>query len=196
LGGNPGLAALWEDERQRRLNRGEDDALTPPESPGMPPPLLDLYMKITLDLLLARELYRWTDTESALQERLRQIVGDLNPPSSNPSSQSTLVFSDDEDEPRVCESSILRVVSCSQSFRQPSSSQPGSSTLISCDVYLFNQTQLCADDASLLRLLTDLADEDHDSILASQKSSQPLSSLKEDNRNDSVEGEDDEEMAG
>ena len=35
VGGNPGLAALWEDERQRRRDAGKDvDDLEPPMSPG------------------------------------------------------------------------------------------------------------------------------------------------------------------
>ena len=34
IGGNPGLAALWEDERQRRRERGLDGELEPPASPG------------------------------------------------------------------------------------------------------------------------------------------------------------------
>ena len=35
IGGNPGLAALWEDERQRRIQEGKStDDLEPPSSPG------------------------------------------------------------------------------------------------------------------------------------------------------------------
>ena len=34
IGTNPGLAALWEDERQRQRERGEDSQITPPDSPG------------------------------------------------------------------------------------------------------------------------------------------------------------------
>ncbi|ELU09366.1 hypothetical protein CAPTEDRAFT_106116 [Capitella teleta] len=128
LGGNPGLAALWEDERQRRTQRGDSCSLTPPDSP-------------------LRESISWTDSETALQERLRNIIQELNPavyvvlficvhfidacvvgsPADSPhSSQSTLILSDDEevDDPLICESSILRVVSSSQSFSHPSASSP------------------------------------------------------------------------
>ena len=34
VGSNPGLAALWEDERQRRRERGSDVDIAPPDSPG------------------------------------------------------------------------------------------------------------------------------------------------------------------
>lgn len=34
IGTNPGLAALWDDERQRQRERGEDSQITPPDSPG------------------------------------------------------------------------------------------------------------------------------------------------------------------
>ena len=34
VGTNPGLAALWDDERQRQRERGEDSQITPPDSPG------------------------------------------------------------------------------------------------------------------------------------------------------------------
>ncbi len=34
LGTNPGLAALWEDERQRQRQRGLEPQITPPDSPG------------------------------------------------------------------------------------------------------------------------------------------------------------------
>ena len=33
-GGNPGLAALWEDERQRRRDRGESTDIAPSDSQG------------------------------------------------------------------------------------------------------------------------------------------------------------------
>lgn len=36
VGTNPGLAALWEDEKQRRRDRGESSQITPPESQGTP----------------------------------------------------------------------------------------------------------------------------------------------------------------
>ncbi len=35
LGTNPGLAALWDDERQRQRHRGLDPQITPPDSPGL-----------------------------------------------------------------------------------------------------------------------------------------------------------------
>ncbi|ESO87295.1 hypothetical protein LOTGIDRAFT_107463 [Lottia gigantea] len=35
IGTNPGLAALWEDERQRRRDRGEDSQLEPQDSQGI-----------------------------------------------------------------------------------------------------------------------------------------------------------------
>ena len=35
VGGNPGLAALWDDERQRRRHMGDDSQhISPPSSPG------------------------------------------------------------------------------------------------------------------------------------------------------------------
>ena len=34
VGGNPGLAALWEDERLRRRQLHLEENLTPPSSPG------------------------------------------------------------------------------------------------------------------------------------------------------------------
>ena len=34
VGANPGLAALWEDERQRRRDRGETTDIAPPDSQG------------------------------------------------------------------------------------------------------------------------------------------------------------------
>lgn len=34
LGANPGLVALWEDEKLRRSNRNLSSALAPPDSPG------------------------------------------------------------------------------------------------------------------------------------------------------------------
>lgn len=34
VGTNPGLAALWEDEKQRRRNLGESSQITPPDSQG------------------------------------------------------------------------------------------------------------------------------------------------------------------
>ena len=34
IGTNPGLAALWEDERQRHKERGDSTDISPPHSPG------------------------------------------------------------------------------------------------------------------------------------------------------------------
>lgn len=34
IGGNPGLAALWEDERQRKRNAGQVSQITPEDSQG------------------------------------------------------------------------------------------------------------------------------------------------------------------
>lgn len=35
IGGNPGLQAIWEDEKQRRRNRNESSQITQPESQGI-----------------------------------------------------------------------------------------------------------------------------------------------------------------
>ena len=35
IGANPGLAALWEDEKQRRRDQGQDSQLTPLQSQGI-----------------------------------------------------------------------------------------------------------------------------------------------------------------
>lgn len=34
IGGNPGLQAIWEDEKQRRRNRNETSQISQPESQG------------------------------------------------------------------------------------------------------------------------------------------------------------------
>lgn len=35
IGGNPGLQAIWEDEKQRRRNRNESSQISQPESQGI-----------------------------------------------------------------------------------------------------------------------------------------------------------------
>lgn len=35
IGGNPGLQAIWEDEKQRRRNRNETSQISQPESQGI-----------------------------------------------------------------------------------------------------------------------------------------------------------------
>lgn len=35
IGGNPGLQAIWEDEKQRRRNRNEASQISQPESQGI-----------------------------------------------------------------------------------------------------------------------------------------------------------------
>ena len=46
VGANPGLAALWEDERQRRRERGEPvDNIAPPGSQGSMAILANVYSK-------------------------------------------------------------------------------------------------------------------------------------------------------
>ena len=61
LGTNPGLTALWDDERQRRLCKGmEEDDIAPPRSPD-------------------RGEMPWTEAEDVLQKRLRDILDDILP---------------------------------------------------------------------------------------------------------------------
>ena len=60
MGINPGLKAIWDDEQERRRERGEPEEIDIPSS-------------------AARENVSWTRGEAALQERLRQIMADLQP---------------------------------------------------------------------------------------------------------------------
>ena len=47
VGGNPGLAALWEDERLRRRRLSFDEHLTPPGSPGLSTHALKNLLSVT-----------------------------------------------------------------------------------------------------------------------------------------------------
>ncbi|XP_053396986.1 uncharacterized protein LOC123552830 [Mercenaria mercenaria] len=158
IGTNPGLAALWEDERQRRQDRGESTDIAPPES------------QERVDIEVA-------ESEMILRERLQQILLDLQPYMDSQSdteseqsqdtdfpltqasdlhlhvsqddlegSQDTVMFDADdldEDKPVVDEQSIQRVVSFSQSF---------------CDVRP-EIPKVSSQDKSLVDILASLADD-------------------------------------
>ncbi|KAK2170794.1 hypothetical protein NP493_1142g00061 [Ridgeia piscesae] len=167
MGTNPGLKAIWDDEQERRRERGEPEEIDIPSSAD-------------------RENVRWTHGEAALQERLRQIMSDLQPyidddadssvssgsddvsviPSSqvichissgesNPYSQDTVLLGEEDEEgeeedPVISEVSIRQVVSSSQTFQQERT-----------------RHTLDSQDQSLARILASLAD-DSDSPVFSQ----------------------------
>ncbi|KAL3883653.1 hypothetical protein ACJMK2_029895 [Sinanodonta woodiana] len=168
LGTNPGLHALWEDERQRHRDKGESSQLTPADSQE-------------------REDIESSESEKILQERLRQIILDLQPyidsqseaefemsqeeeipstPAStvdlhlsqvNVGSQDATFMEEEEEseqtKPIVNLESIQRVVSFSQSFVSPKSSQE----IVSSQ-----------DKINLTQLLAVMAEEGEDSPAASQ----------------------------
>ncbi|XP_052808091.1 uncharacterized protein LOC128236972 isoform X1 [Mya arenaria] len=152
VGNNPGLAALWEDERQRCRDRGEITDIAPPESQD-------------------RGSVPLSDSEIELRARLQQILLELQPYiDSQPNEESSSCESDlpltqasevdlhlsqdemsgtqdieDEAdlEPVVDVPSIHRIVSASQSF---------------CDIQL-DTPKVPSQDRSLVDILASLADE-------------------------------------
>ncbi|XP_064595699.1 uncharacterized protein LOC135462216 [Liolophura sinensis] len=78
LGANPGLAALWEDERQRKRDRGETSQITPPQSQE-------------------RDSMQEADSEVRLKERLEEILLEQLPYLSSQSSQESLEEKIEED---------------------------------------------------------------------------------------------------
>ncbi|KAL4233690.1 DNA polymerase zeta catalytic subunit [Mactra antiquata] len=201
IGTNPGLAALWEDERQRCRERGETTEIAPPSSQE-------------------RHDIESSESEVVLLERLQEILMSLQPymdsqPESDSSqesefpslqasqldlhlsqvdeddSQGTVIVEDDEEdhEAVVNVESIKKVVSFSQSF----SNVKPDLVKVSCD------------DKSLIDILASLADqnsptssqnaasdivalEEQDSILSQ------LSHTKDDQLNNDDNNDDDDEI--
>ncbi|XP_071115137.1 uncharacterized protein [Haliotis cracherodii] len=187
IGANPGLAAIWEDEKQRRRNLGETSQIATPESQD----------RADVDV---------AESECILRERLREIIEQQKPfldsqsdeesdmsqgsqddfsatPASqvtfhvsqdsdqSESSQSTVILDDvgeeekqeeGKEEPIISLESIQRVLSFSQSFSQTSQNSDGP-------------------DMSLADVLAALADES--SPVSSQLSASQVSALED---NDSI----------
>ncbi|KAI0225629.1 hypothetical protein LSAT2_023636 [Lamellibrachia satsuma] len=96
MGTNPGLKALWDDEQQRRRERGEPEEIEIPNSPD-------------------RENVSWTRGEAALQERLQQIIYDLQPYICSDDDTDSNVSSGSEDVPVIPSSQVI----CHTSSAEP-----------------------------------------------------------------------------
>ncbi|KAI8520925.1 DNA polymerase zeta catalytic subunit [Branchiostoma belcheri] len=164
IGTNPGLAAIWEDEKQRRREAGESSQIEPPPSQerlDVQPTESDLQLRERI-----REIVE--EQESLLKSQLERLQesqamsddSDSSPVQSSltPSCSVELHFSqiednpgssqqmgDSEDEPIVDEDAVQSVVEMSQSF-----SEPGKEA---------SQMQLNSQDRSLANLLAGLADD-------------------------------------
>ncbi|XP_019624970.1 PREDICTED: DNA polymerase zeta catalytic subunit-like [Branchiostoma belcheri] len=164
IGTNPGLAAIWEDEKQRRREAGESSQIEPPpsqERPDVQPTESDLQLRERI-----REIVE--EQESLLKSQLERLHesqamsddSDSSPVQSSltPSCSVELHFSqiednpdssqqmgDSEDEPIVDEDAVQSVVEMSQSF-----SESGKEA---------SQMQLNSQDRSLANLLAGLADD-------------------------------------
>ncbi|OWF40745.1 DNA polymerase zeta catalytic subunit-like [Mizuhopecten yessoensis] len=133
VGTNPGLAALWEDEKQRRRDRGETSQLAPPESQeheNVEVTESDLELRQRFhEIVLEHQPYMdsQSDTNSEASQgddisptpahevdlHMSQTEGDLS------SSQDAVVLEEEEKvAPVISLESIKRVVSFSQSFSE------------------------------------------------------------------------------
>ncbi|XP_060083937.1 uncharacterized protein LOC132563202 [Ylistrum balloti] len=150
VGTNPGLAALWEDEKQRRRDRGESSQLAPPDSQehqNVEITVSDMEQRQRFHEMVL-ELQPYMDSQSDTTSEASQVDDqsqtDFSPtPASEvdlhmsqidenlSSSQDTVDLSEEEEEesvtPVISLESIKRVVSFSQSFSEsPAESIPSS----------------------------------------------------------------------
>ncbi|XP_066270082.1 DNA polymerase zeta catalytic subunit-like [Branchiostoma lanceolatum] len=168
IGTNPGLAAIWEDEKQRRREAGESSQIEPPpsqERPDVQPTESDLQLRERIrdiveeqESLLKSQLERLQESQAMSDEE--SPVEDSSPVQSSltPSCSVELHFSqiednpdpsqqmgDAEDEPIVDEDAVQSVVEMSQSFSE--SGREASQVLSN------------SQDRSLASLLAGLADD-------------------------------------
>ncbi|XP_078617508.1 DNA polymerase zeta catalytic subunit-like [Branchiostoma floridae x Branchiostoma japonicum] len=168
IGTNPGLAAIWEDEKQRRREMGESSQIEPPpsqERPDVQPTESDLQLRERIkeiveeqESLLKSQLERLQESQAMSDEQ--SPIADSSPVQSSltPSCSVELHFSqikdnpdpsqqigDTEDDPIVDEDAVQSVVEMSQSF---SGSGREASQLLAN-----------SQDRSLANLLAGLADD-------------------------------------
>ncbi|KAK7493090.1 hypothetical protein BaRGS_00015611 [Batillaria attramentaria] len=203
IGGNPGLAALWEDERQRRRDAGQSSQITPQESQEhdnveVADSEKQLMERLAEIIQQHRALRRSESEESAVSvEDSIQSQSDMSCiPASQledhslpvedsqglPLSQQTVIVGDEEGDemgdedsaPIISLESIQRVVSFSQSFSR-TSSQPSATPAEGEE----------AADRSLVEVLAALAEES--SPASSQHSAAQIAALEE---QDSIVGQD------
>lgn len=67
MGINPGIKAIWDDEIQRRKNRGESSVITPPPSQGKCCQFIFTYYLILLNTDIDRCLLCYIRTKSDLR---------------------------------------------------------------------------------------------------------------------------------
>ncbi|CAL1531881.1 unnamed protein product, partial [Lymnaea stagnalis] len=143
VGTNPGLAALWEDERQRRRNAGESSQVEPENSQGRVNVIASDSEKELVQRFLhivdKQQRFRDSENDESMSTQLSLSASQLEPhislEDSVVSSQSTTILeesvlddvsdenSQDNERPIINFESIQKVVSCSQSFSFRSSSQ-------------------------------------------------------------------------
>ncbi|XP_063402916.1 DNA polymerase zeta catalytic subunit-like [Mytilus trossulus] len=169
IGINPGLAALWEDEKQRKRNMGETSQITPPDSQerediemSESDKMLRLkYLQIIQDQKPYIDSQTTDESQGSVRDNSQASVLDmqLSEEGLESSSLDTVIVEDDEMIPIISVDSIKRVVSMSQSF---SASQPS----------LAN-----SQDKSLADILASLAEENCSS--SSQETAQQITALEE-----------------
>ncbi|KAK6169216.1 hypothetical protein SNE40_020308 [Patella caerulea] len=203
IGTNPGLAAIWEDERQRKRDLGESSQITPQESQEHDDVVAsDSENELRLRLLEIIENQQafpesqsegeesdisqsddgGTQTDDILQSSQlplhllhRQDSGNLS------SSQDTIIVEHEPEEtkPVVNLKSIQKVLSFSQSFSQPSSAsqtEQGDKSLMDILASLADESPDCSqEDVSQIEAL-----EEEDSIMASKPRLPNHTSIKED----------------
>ncbi|XP_052087606.1 uncharacterized protein LOC127724637 isoform X3 [Mytilus californianus] len=169
IGINPGLAALWEDEKQRKRNMGEPSQITPPDSQereNLEISESDQMLRLKfLQIIQDQKPYIDSQTEEESQGSVKDssqasaIDMQLSEEGLENSSLDTVIVEEDEMIPVISVDSIKRVVSMSQSF---STSQP---------------PQANSQDKSLADILASLADENCSS--SSQEIAQQITALEE-----------------
>ncbi|XP_013401408.1 uncharacterized protein LOC106167234 [Lingula anatina] len=135
LGANPGLVALWEDEKQRRKEKGDTSNISPPESQErgfIPPTESDqMFRERLLDIIRRHQAIVQSQSQSSEGSQNSMEVVESSVPcspasvvdfhlseeNSRASADTVLLGDEDADEPVVDEECIQRVVSFSQSFQ-------------------------------------------------------------------------------
>ncbi|KAH0557817.1 hypothetical protein KQX54_012003 [Cotesia glomerata] len=194
---NPGLAAIWEEERARRAQAGlacEDSQLVNPKSPGRPPYCLtdnDLYQQQRFN----RRLYMVSQCNESTLSSASSPSSSYSPASLNQSSYPIETLNDDQ----LMNASNLpslnsQNLNLTQHINEISSLNSNKLSQESKTSQLTNETSILdSEDIPLIEILMDLARDsekhgpvDNDSILGTQTSAFDHEEIKSDNEDDDV----------
>ncbi|XP_041353976.1 LOW QUALITY PROTEIN: uncharacterized protein LOC121371842 [Gigantopelta aegis] len=180
IGTNPGLAALWEDEKQRRRDQGQDSQITPPQSQDHGEVKTSEsetnYHKRLQEIIEEQKSYISSQSEPSDGET-SQDEGTQSGIAATPASLVEIHQSQDtdsvsqhsdtveEDPPVVSLESIQRVLSFSQSFSQPSPPEETTADISITDV-LASLAKESSPASSQLTPSQLSALEDEDSVMA------------------------------